>query len=38
MLSNSNPKNLDPNDNFFEELYKDFFIKKVKAKRSINSK
>lgn len=38
MLSNSNPKNLDPNDTFFEELYNKFEIKEVFAKRFINSK
>ena len=38
MLSNSNPRNMDPNDDFFEELYKKFKIKEVYAKRRINSK
>lgn len=38
LLSNSDPKNLDKNDNFFDELYKDFIIKRVLAKRNINSK
>ncbi|MCM8710127.1 DNA adenine methylase [Clostridium sp. SYSU_GA19001] len=37
MLSNSDPKNLDKNDNFFDDLYSDFYIKRVYAKRSINS-
>mgnify|MGYP006291127079 CR=1 FL=1 len=37
MLSNSNPKNTDPEDEFFEELYSDFNISEVSAKRSINS-
>lgn len=39
ILSNSDPKNEDPNDNFFDELYgrEDFTIDRVKAKRSINS-
>jgi len=37
MLSNSDPKNEDPNDNFFDELYKNFFIHRIKAKRAINS-
>ena len=37
ILSNSDPKNEDPNDNFFDDLYNDFTIKRVKAKRSINS-
>ncbi len=38
MLSNSNPKNNDPDDDFFEEKYYGFDIKKVYAKRVINSK
>ncbi|SHF45449.1 DNA adenine methylase [Caloramator proteoclasticus] len=38
MLSNSDPKNVDEFDNFFEELYKGFNITRVKATRSINSK
>ncbi len=37
MLSNSDPKNLDINDNFFDELYSKFNIIRVKAGRSINS-
>lgn len=37
ILSNSDPKNEDANDNFFDDLYKDFNINRVKAKRSINS-
>lgn len=37
ILSNSDPKNEDKNDNFFDDLYKDFNIKRVQAKRSINS-
>ena len=39
MLSNSDPKNIDPNDNFFDELYKNYQegILRVSAKRSINS-
>ncbi len=37
ILSNSDPKNEDENDNFFDELYKDFNIERVQAKRSINS-
>ena len=37
ILSNSDPKNEDPNDNFFDDLYKDFNIYRVQAKRSINS-
>ena len=37
ILSNSDPKNVDVNDNFFDDLYKDFNIDRVQAKRSINS-
>ncbi len=38
LLSNSDPKNLDINDNFFDELYKEFFIERIEARRNINSK
>lgn len=38
MLSNSDPKNLNENDDFFDELYKDFHINHVYAHRRINSK
>jgi DNA adenine methylase len=37
MLSNSDPKNENPNDHFFEDLYKDFRIERVDASRMINS-
>ena len=37
LLSNSDPKNEDPNDNFFDDLYKNFNIYRVMARRSINS-
>lgn len=37
ILSNSDVKVTDINDNFFDELYADFTIARVKAKRSINS-
>jgi DNA adenine methylase len=37
MLSNSDPKNHDPADNFFDDLYADFNIHRVRAKRMINS-
>ena len=37
MESNSDPKNTDDNDTFFDELYSDFVIERVSAKRSINS-
>ncbi len=37
MLSNSDPKNTDPNEDFFDQIYKDYRITRVNAKRSINS-
>ncbi len=37
MLSNSNPKNGNINDNFFEHLYDGFTISTVMAARAINS-
>ncbi len=37
LLSNSDPKNHDANDNFFDDLYSEFNIYRVDAKRSINS-
>ena len=37
MLSNSNPKNINKDDNFFENIYKGFYINEVYAKRMINS-
>jgi len=36
MLSNSDPKNLDLSDDFFERLYGDQRIERVRATRSIN--
>jgi len=36
MLSNSDPKNSNPNDNFFDELYEEYNIERVHAKRMIN--
>lgn len=38
LLSNSDPKNIDTADDFFERIYADFIIKRVPAKRLINSK
>ena len=38
LLSNSDPHNADPDDDFFEELYEGFDIKRVTAARAINSK
>lgn len=37
MLSNSNPRNTNKDDNFFEEIYKGFNINEISAKRMINS-
>ena len=36
-LSNSDPKNQDPSDNFFDELYAGYCIERVPARRMINS-
>ena len=36
MLSNSDPKNTNENDNFFDDLYNNFEIERVYAKRMIN--
>ena len=36
MLSNSDPKNEDPEDEFFDNLYRSYNIERVPAKRSIN--
>ena len=38
LLSNSDPKNENPADSFFEEHYQDFTIDTVKASRMINCK
>ena len=37
LLSNSDPKNQNPEDDFFEKLYIDYRIERVKASRHINS-
>ncbi len=37
MLSNSDPRNSDPKDDFFEKGYADFKVKRVPATRMINS-
>lgn len=37
MLSNSDPKNHNPEDNFFDDLYQGFPIVRVPARRNINS-
>lgn len=36
LLSNSDPKNANPNDSFFENLYKGFTVERVAARRCIN--
>jgi DNA adenine methylase len=38
ILSNCDMKNIDENDEFFDEIYQDFKILRIKAKRNINSK
>ncbi|MFN5675495.1 MAG: DNA adenine methylase [Bacteroidota bacterium] len=37
MLSNSDLKGKNPNDNFFDDIYSKYFIARVQAKRSINA-
>ena len=37
VLSNSDPKNVNPEDNFFDDLYKSYRIHRVSATRMINS-
>lgn len=37
VVSNSDPKNADENDNFFDILYSSYSIQRVSAKRMINS-
>jgi DNA adenine methylase len=37
ILSNSDVKGKDMNDNFFDDLYSEFIINRVDAKRSINA-
>jgi len=36
MLSNSDPRNYDPRDNFFDNLYRNYRIRRLKATRMIN--
>ena len=38
VVSNSDPKNSDESDSFFDDLYSDYTIMRVSAKRMINSK
>lgn len=37
LISNSDPKNINTDDNFFDDLYKSFTINRVSASRMINS-
>lgn len=37
VLSNSDPKNINPEDNFFDDIYSSYNIKRVEASRMINS-
>lgn len=37
VASNSDPKNTNENDNFFDDLYADFNIERIQASRMINS-
>lgn len=37
MLSNSDPRSIDPNNTFFDELYAEYHIQRVPAKRLINA-
>ncbi len=36
MLSNSDPKNENPNDSFFDDFFSEYYIERVPAKRIIN--
>ena len=36
MLSNSDPKNVDPTDDFFDDLYDKYHIERLSARRLIN--
>jgi DNA adenine methylase len=37
LLSNSDVKNIDPDDNYFDDLYANYSIERVRANRAINS-
>jgi DNA adenine methylase len=36
MLSNSDPKNENPDDSFFDDLFSDYYIERIPARRMIN--
>ncbi len=36
ILSNSDPRVTNPDDNFFDNLYKEYKISRIQAKRIIN--
>ena len=38
MLSNSDPKNTDFQDDFFDDLYSQYNINRIRASRMVNSK
>ena len=38
LLSNSDPKNTDSGDDFFDALYRHFRIERISAGRAINAK
>lgn len=37
IMSNSDPKNTDPDDEFFDDIYRDYRINRIHAARAINS-
>ena len=37
MLSNSDPRSVDPDNTFFDDLYAEYNIQRVPAKRLINA-
>lgn len=37
LLSNSDVRNSNPDNNFFDDLYKNYYIKRINARRNINS-
>lgn len=37
-ISSSDPKNINPEDNFMDDIYSKYNIKRVEANRMINSK